>query len=119
MGSLFEFKERVNYCDICKYLTKHDCIFKGQNMKTRNNTVFRGLEEFDKARKHEQIFLFVYDLNPLTCEEDLDNLFSKYGELNSVELLKHSSNGHSLCAGFIGFNVLRPRSLTILRTREI
>ena len=47
--------------------------------------------------------LFVCKLNPLTEEEDLDIIFSRFGKLTSCNLIRDNKTGESLCYAFISF----------------
>ena len=42
-------------------------------------------------------------LNPVTEEEDLDLIFSRFGKVESCDIVRDSKTGESLCYGFIGF----------------
>lgn len=48
--------------------------------------------------------LFVCKLNPVTEEEDLEIIFSRFGKVKSCDIIRDSSTGDSLCYGFIGFD---------------
>jgi peptidyl-prolyl cis-trans isomerase-like 4 len=47
--------------------------------------------------------LFICKLNPVTEEEDLDIIFSRFGKITSCDIIRDSKTGDSLCYGFIGF----------------
>ena len=47
--------------------------------------------------------LFICKLNPVTEEEDLDLIFSRFGKVVSCDIVRDSKTGESLCYGFIGF----------------
>ena len=47
--------------------------------------------------------LFICKLNPVTEEEDLEIIFSRFGKLTSCDLIRDSKTGESLCYGFISF----------------
>lgn len=47
--------------------------------------------------------LFICKLNPDTTDEDLGVLFSRFGEIKSVDIIKDPKTGNSLCYGFIEF----------------
>eukprot|EP01125_Pyxidicula_operculata_P014371 TRINITY_DN4780_c0_g1_i1.p1 TRINITY_DN4780_c0_g1~~TRINITY_DN4780_c0_g1_i1.p1 ORF type:complete len:511 (-),score=128.77 TRINITY_DN4780_c0_g1_i1:143-1675(-) len=47
--------------------------------------------------------LFVCKLNPITKEKDLEVIFSKYGKVESVEIIKDHVSGDSLCYGFVEY----------------
>eukprot|EP01102_Stenamoeba_stenopodia_P021013 TRINITY_DN8367_c0_g2_i1.p1 TRINITY_DN8367_c0_g2~~TRINITY_DN8367_c0_g2_i1.p1 ORF type:complete len:304 (+),score=88.30 TRINITY_DN8367_c0_g2_i1:71-982(+) len=48
--------------------------------------------------------LFVCKLNPVTQDEDLAVIFSRFGKINSVEIIRDFKTGDSLCYGFIEFD---------------
>lgn len=48
--------------------------------------------------------LFVCKLNPVTTEEDLEILFSRFGKITSCDIIKDWKTDDSLCYGFIGFD---------------
>ncbi|XP_074310120.1 peptidyl-prolyl cis-trans isomerase CYP59-like [Silene latifolia] len=47
--------------------------------------------------------LFVCKLNPVTVDEDLDTIFSRFGTVISAEVIRDYKTGDSLCYGFIEF----------------
>lgn len=47
--------------------------------------------------------LFVCKLNPVTREEDLDTIFSRFGAVTSCDIVRDARSGDSLGYGFIGF----------------
>jgi RNA recognition motif-containing protein len=49
--------------------------------------------------------LHISNLNSNFIESDLQRLFSKYGEVESVELVRDKLNNRSLCHGFIDMPV--------------
>eukprot|EP01130_Rhizamoeba_saxonica_P004093 TRINITY_DN1685_c0_g1_i1.p1 TRINITY_DN1685_c0_g1~~TRINITY_DN1685_c0_g1_i1.p1 ORF type:complete len:400 (+),score=92.63 TRINITY_DN1685_c0_g1_i1:146-1345(+) len=48
--------------------------------------------------------LFVCKLNPITTEESLNIIFSKYGKLSSCEIIKDKKSGDSLCYAFVEYD---------------
>ncbi|CAL8460649.1 g179 [Coccomyxa elongata] len=48
--------------------------------------------------------LFVCKLNPVTTEEDLEIIFSRFGNITSCDIIRDWKTGDSLCYAFIGFN---------------
>lgn len=48
--------------------------------------------------------LFVCKLNPVTSEEDLEIIFSRFGNVTSCDLIRDAKTGDSLNYGFIGFD---------------
>lgn len=55
-----------------------------------------------EVRPPENI-LFVCKLNPITEEEDLKRIFSRFGEIHSVNIVKDPKTNQSLQYGFIDF----------------
>lgn len=47
--------------------------------------------------------LFVCKLNPVTCDEDLEIIFSRFGKILSCNIIKDEKTGESLQYGFIEF----------------
>lgn len=48
--------------------------------------------------------LFVCKLNPVTTEEDLEIIFSRFGTVTSCDIIRDWKTGDSLCYAFIGFD---------------
>lgn len=48
--------------------------------------------------------LFICKLNPVTEEEDLEIIFSRFGKVKTCDIIRDSKTGDSLCYGFIGFD---------------
>lgn len=48
--------------------------------------------------------LFICKLNPITEEKDLERIFSRFGKINSVNIVKDSRTGQSLQYGFIEYD---------------
>eukprot|EP00879_Flechtneria_rotunda_P027801 GHRR01029801.1.p1 GENE.GHRR01029801.1~~GHRR01029801.1.p1 ORF type:complete len:544 (+),score=208.73 GHRR01029801.1:463-2094(+) len=48
--------------------------------------------------------LFVCKLNPVTTEEDLEIIFSRFGNVTSCDIIKDYKTGDSLCYAFIGYD---------------
>ena len=48
--------------------------------------------------------LFVCKLNPITKAEDLELIFSRFGTINSCEIIRDRRTGDSLCYGFVEFD---------------
>ncbi|KAI9140202.1 cyclophilin-like domain-containing protein [Paraphysoderma sedebokerense] len=48
--------------------------------------------------------LFVCKLNPVTTDEDLELIFSRFGKINSCEIIRDKQTGESLCYSFIEFD---------------
>ncbi|GLJ34018.1 hypothetical protein SUGI_0684170 [Cryptomeria japonica] len=47
--------------------------------------------------------LFVCKLNPVTQEEDLEVIFSRFGKVISADIIRDYKTGDSLCYAFIEF----------------
>lgn len=48
--------------------------------------------------------LFICKLNPVTTEEDLEIIFSRFGTITSCDIIRDWKTGDSLCYAFIGFD---------------
>ncbi|KAF6254558.1 peptidylprolyl isomerase-like protein [Scenedesmus sp. NREL 46B-D3] len=48
--------------------------------------------------------LFICKLNPVTTEEDLEIIFSRFGNVTSCDIIRDFKTGDSLCYGFIGYD---------------
>lgn len=53
--------------------------------------------------KPSECVLFICKLNPLTRAKDIATIFHRFGEINSVELIRDKLSGRSLGYGFIEF----------------
>ncbi|GMG22165.1 unnamed protein product [Ambrosiozyma monospora] len=53
--------------------------------------------------KPSEKVLFICKLNPITTGEDLKLIFSRFGDVQSVEIIRDKETGASLCYGFIQF----------------
>lgn len=47
--------------------------------------------------------LFICKLNPVTTDEDLEIIFSRFGKVTECDIIRDAKTGDSLCYGFIGF----------------
>ncbi|KAG9439462.1 hypothetical protein H6P81_019627 [Aristolochia fimbriata] len=57
----------------------------------------------DAEIKPPENVLFVCKLNPVTQDEDLDTIFSRFGNVLSAEIIRDYKTGDSLCYAFIEF----------------
>lgn len=58
----------------------------------------------DADIKPPENVLFVCKLNPVTTDEDLELIFSRFGLINSCEVIRDKKTGDSLCYAFIEFD---------------
>jgi peptidyl-prolyl cis-trans isomerase-like 4 len=58
----------------------------------------------DADMKPPENVLFVCKLNPVTNDEDLELIFSRFGKINSCEVIRDRKSGDSLCYAFIEFD---------------
>lgn len=58
---------------------------------------------FAEVKPPENV-LFVCKLNPVTRDEDLELIFSRFGQINSCEVIRDKKTGESLCYAFIEFD---------------
>ncbi|OIT18707.1 peptidyl-prolyl cis-trans isomerase cyp59, partial [Nicotiana attenuata] len=61
--------------------------------------------------------LFVCKLNPVTEDEDLYTIFSRFGTVTSAEIIRDFKTGDSLCYAFIGLTCFTFSAKTFLNTR--
>ena len=62
------------------------------------------LHQIPSARiKPSEKVLFICKLNPITEESDLQHIFSRFGDVISVDIIRDRGTGASLCYGFIQF----------------
>ncbi|XP_040206528.1 peptidyl-prolyl cis-trans isomerase-like 4 [Rana temporaria] len=57
----------------------------------------------DAEIKPPENVLFVCKLNPVTTDEDLEIIFSRFGSIKSCEIIRDWKTGESLCYSFIEF----------------
>ncbi|KAG0171641.1 Peptidyl-prolyl cis-trans isomerase cyp6 [Apophysomyces sp. BC1015] len=57
---------------------------------------------FAEVKPPENV-LFVCKLNPVTRDEDIEMIFSRFGQINSCEIIRDRQTGDSLCYAFIEF----------------
>ncbi|XP_068198804.1 peptidyl-prolyl cis-trans isomerase-like 4 [Antennarius striatus] len=57
----------------------------------------------DADMKPPENVLFVCKLNPVTTDEDLEIIFSRFGTIKSCEIIRDWKSGDSLCYAFIEF----------------
>lgn len=57
----------------------------------------------DADMKPPENVLFVCKLNPVTTDEDLELIFSRFGPIRSCEVIRDHKTGDSLCYAFIEF----------------
>ncbi|KAM6594820.1 hypothetical protein CsatA_002523 [Cannabis sativa] len=58
----------------------------------------------DADMKPPENVLFVCKLNPVTEDEDLHTIFSRFGSVSSAEVIRDFKTGDSLCYAFIEFD---------------
>jgi len=58
----------------------------------------------DAEVKPDRNVLFVCQLNPLTTDDDLELIFSRFGKIRSCEILRDKKTGDSLQYAFIEFD---------------
>lgn len=58
----------------------------------------------DAEIKPPENVLFICKLNPVTTDEDLELIFSRFGKINSCEVIRDKKTGDSLCYAFIDFD---------------
>jgi peptidyl-prolyl cis-trans isomerase-like 4 len=58
---------------------------------------------FQADMKPPENVLFVCKLNAVTTDEDLETIFSRFGEILSCEIIRDKKSGDSLCYAFIEY----------------
>ncbi|KAI5065250.1 hypothetical protein GOP47_0019945 [Adiantum capillus-veneris] len=61
----------------------------------------------DAEIKPPENVLFVCKLNPVTQDEDLETIFSRFGKIVSADIIRDYKTGDSLCYAFIEFETLK------------
>lgn len=61
----------------------------------------------DADLKPPENVLFVCKLNPVTNADDLKVIFSRFGKIESCEIIKDHKTGDSLCYGFLEFEKVK------------
>jgi len=73
-----------------------------------HSTLLEIIEDLPDADiKPPENVLFVCKLNPVTLEEDLELIFSRFGEILSCEIIKDCKTGDSLGYAFIEFSTAK------------
>ena len=86
-----------------------DAFMKEREAKTRAQLVEIIGDIPDADMKPPENVLFVCKLNPVTNDEDLELIFSRFGKINSCEVIRDRKTGDSLCYAFIEFDrLVRP-----------
>jgi peptidyl-prolyl cis-trans isomerase-like 4 len=81
-----------------------DAFMKEREAKTRAKLleIIGDLPDADMAPPEN--VLFVCKLNSVTNDDDLELIFSRFGKINSCEVIRDSKTGDSLCYAFIEFD---------------
>jgi peptidyl-prolyl cis-trans isomerase-like 4 len=72
----------------------------------------------DAEVKPPENVLFVRRLNKITTDDDLALIFSRFGKINSCEIIRDHKTGESLCYGFIEFDSVEPCELAYLKMQN-
>ncbi|TIB76033.1 cyclophilin-like protein [Wallemia mellicola] len=73
---------------------------------------------FAEIRPPENI-LFVCKLNPVTRDEDLELIFSRFGKILSCEVIRDKNDGSSLCYAFIEFDQRESAEAAYFRMQNV
>jgi len=88
-----------------KETLKNDISRKEAEEEAKNRAVvlemIGDLPEADAAPPSN--VLFICKLNPVTSEDDLEIIFSRFGNVLSCDIIRDWKTGESLCYGFISF----------------
>ncbi|KAL2081878.1 hypothetical protein ACEWY4_021696 [Coilia grayii] len=80
-----------------------DEILKEKDAKTQAILLEMVGDLPDADVKPPENVLFVCKLNPVTTDEDLEIIFSRFGAISSCEIIRDWKTGESLCYAFIEF----------------
>lgn len=80
-----------------------DAFMKKREAKTRAKLLEIIGDLPDADMKPPENVLFVCKLNPVTTDEDLELIFSRFGPIRSCEVIRDRKTGDSLCYAFIDF----------------
>jgi peptidyl-prolyl cis-trans isomerase-like 4 len=81
-----------------------DAYMKAREAQTRAKLLEIIGDIPDAEMKPPENVLFVCKLNPVTTDEDLELIFSRFGKINSCEIIRDRKTGDSLCYAFIEFD---------------
>ncbi|TIA95966.1 hypothetical protein E3P94_03484 [Wallemia ichthyophaga] len=73
---------------------------------------------FAEIRPPENI-LFVCKLNPVTRDEDLELIFSRFGTILSCEVIRDKNDGSSLCYAFIEFDKREAAEMAYFKMQNV
>ncbi|KAH0791203.1 peptidyl-prolyl cis-trans isomerase-like 4 [Histomonas meleagridis] len=72
----------------------------------------------DADQKPPDTSLFVCKLSPITTEDGLKIVFSRFGEVKRVDLIRDKVTGESLCYGFVDFEKASDAENAFLKMRR-
>lgn len=88
------------------YRNKEEIEADVETQKAKNRKILLEMigDRPDAESKPPEEFLFVCKLNPITNEEDLETIFSRFGEIVESFIKRDPKTGGSMNYGFIGFS---------------
>lgn len=89
--------------DCCRNEEEIEQAVEEQRAKNRKILLEMIGDRPDADAKAPEEFLFVCKLNPITNEEDLETIFSRFGEIIACDIIRDKKTGDSLNYAFIGF----------------
>ncbi|EAY11786.1 hypothetical protein TVAG_106810 [Trichomonas vaginalis G3] len=97
---------RLEYDEILEDIDPEKSLEKIEKLKTQHNAeILEMLGDIpDADARPPDTTLFICKLHPRTTEDGLRIVFSKFGTVTRVDLLKDKKTGQSLCYGFIEFS---------------
>ena len=97
----FNIKKLFNDEEITENLLKE----KLKEQESKNQALILELLDDlpDSEIKPPEYILFVCKLNPITTDEDLENIFERFGHIKSCQIIRDKKTGESLQYAFIEF----------------
>ena len=97
----FNIKKLFNEEEITENLLKE----KLKEQESKNQALILELLDDlpDSEIKPPENILFVCKLNPITTDEDLENIFERFGHIKSCQIIRDKKTGESLQYAFIEF----------------
>ena len=103
--SMVYIEDDVEMGDVLKNQTEEEIKKKTEEHQTKQRkAVLEIINDLPDADiEPPKNMLFVCKLNPVTLEHDLELIFSRFGKINSCEIIRDWKTGDSLQYAFIEF----------------
>ncbi|OQV13178.1 hypothetical protein BV898_12607 [Hypsibius exemplaris] len=88
-------------------LTRSRSVGKKRTIRERGSPVIRPLSAFSGLNPSPSICLGVFGMSAGTNDEHLRSIFSKYGSIRDIQIIRHPVTGISRGFGFINFYELK------------